>query len=94
MRIVWGIWVDIPAGTPMQIELKKSSGKPYCRPPRCKRNSDYIDSNGRIKKDTVCCKITIRTASGSRSAFFCRECLEKIHDEIREKLNPKLWIFS
>jgi len=78
----------------MQIKLEKASGRAICRHLDCKRKPEYINESGRIIKGTICCKISVGTAAGWFSAFYCRDCLEKIHDEIREKLNPKLWIFS
>lgn len=78
----------------MNIKLEKASGRSRCRHLDCDKNPKYISEFGRIIKDTICCKISVGTAAGYFTAFYCRDCLKKIHDEIRVKLNPKLWIFS
>jgi hypothetical protein len=78
----------------MKITLEKASGRAICRYPRCSENPEYINDMGYIKKGTVCAWIAIGSAGGGASACYCRECLEKVHDDIRMSLNPKLWAFS
>ena len=79
----------------MKIELVKASGKAICRHKDCSKNPDYISgSSGRIKKGTICCFMSVWGANGYTKVFFCRECLEKIYNEVKVKLNPKLWAFG
>jgi hypothetical protein len=90
---------SIPFGTTSDIEcvmnitLQKASGRAMCRHPRCEGKNDYI-KDGRIIKNTTCALIYFDSASGGGTAYYCRGCIDKIHDEIRRVLNPKLWAFA
>jgi hypothetical protein len=77
----------------MKIQLEKASGSAKCRGPNCTDNPAYISEKGRIKKDTTCVGITIRSAAGSNTSYYCRECIDKLYEDMRKILNPKLWIF-
>jgi hypothetical protein len=77
----------------MRLGLDKASGKSKCRHQGCLKKPEYISPKGRIKKDTTCVWIAIDSASGGGVAYYCRDCVDKIHDEMKKILNPKLWIF-
>lgn len=77
----------------MKIRLEKSSGRAYCRNKDCSFNPDYISDKGRIKKDTTCAAITMDSSSGMNTSFYCRECIDKIYENMKKILNPALWAF-
>ena len=77
----------------MRIELEKSSGRAKCRNSKCKKNTKFISEAGRILKDTTCVAITMDSAAGYNTSYYCRECVDEIYDDIRKILNPKLWSF-
>lgn len=77
----------------MKIYLEKSSGRAKCRHSGCKRKPEYISSKGRIIKDTMCAILYMESASGWNSSYYCRDCIELIHFEIKKMLNPNLWAF-
>lgn len=77
----------------MKIELKKSSGRTKCRSNICLKKSEYISDNGRIKKDTTCAAITMDSASGYNTSYYCRDCIDKVYEDLKKILNSKLWIF-
>lgn len=81
----------------MKIELLKSSGRCLCRGFSCPKNPKYTkpDRWGKslIIKDTTCAAITMDSLNGKNTSYYCRDCIEIIHDEMRMILNPKLWIF-
>jgi hypothetical protein len=80
-------------GNTMKIKLEKATGKSKCRGSDCYKNPEFI-IDGKIKVGTTCAFITTRDAGGRAFSYYCRECLEKVHDEVRKTLDPKLWIFS
>lgn len=77
----------------MRIELEKASGASKCRGPDCSMNPDYLTDKGRIKRGTTCVAITMGSAAGYNTSYYCRDCIDKIYDDIRKVLNPKLWVF-
>lgn len=77
----------------MEIEIIKSSGRAMCRGD-CKMNPEYVDEKGNIKKGNSCAKITIWGAKGGASAFYCRDCIDTLYEDVRKILNPKLWLFQ
>lgn len=76
----------------MKIKLEKASGHAICRSGFCEAKSEYINK-GRIKRDTTCAAITMSSAAGTNTSYYCRDCIDKIYEEIKKVLNPKLWIF-
>ena len=78
----------------MQVKLEKASGRAKCRHPQCKQLPEYINDKGRIKKDTTCAVIWADSATGWNSSYYCRDCIDTIHNDIRKILNPKLWAFQ
>lgn len=82
----------------MKVELIKASGRTLCRGANCPQDPKYIIparyGRGRIIKDTTCASITMDSAGGYNTSYLCRDCLENFHNQVREILNPKLWIFS
>lgn len=74
----------------MKLSLEKSSDRGICRYDECQNNPKYINDLGRIKKDTTCVRIHINGIT----AFYCRECIDKIYEDMRKVLNSKLWIFN
>jgi hypothetical protein len=77
----------------LKIEIEKASGKAICRYTSCASNPDYI-KDGRIIKGTDCARIIMFTAAGGASAFYCRDCLDKILFDVKIALNSKLWAFK
>ena len=77
----------------MKIELEKSSGRAKCRAFNCKELPEYISEGGRIKSGTTCVAITMDSAGGYNTSYYCRDCIDKLYDDIRKILNPKLWVF-
>ena len=77
----------------MKITLIKSSGRCLCRNSTCEKKTEYITKSGRIKKDTTCAAIDMDSAAGYNTSYYCRDCIDKIYDDIKKILNPKLWVF-
>lgn len=77
----------------MKIELEKASGLAKCRSGFCLKKPEYISEAGRIKRDTTCVAITMRSAAGRNTSYYCRDCIDKIYEDMRKILNPKLWVF-
>ena len=77
----------------MKIILEKSSGRAICRYYGCKKNPLYIGKSGRILKDTICAAITMDSAAGHNTSYYCRECVDKLYVDIKTILNPQLWVF-
>lgn len=77
----------------MRIKLEKSSGRALCRNKTCKRNPEYISEAGRIKSGTTCVAITMDSAAGFNTSFYCRECVDELYQELKKVLNPALWSF-
>jgi hypothetical protein len=78
----------------MKIELVKASGKAMCRNRSCKCKIEFINPKSyRIKKDTTCAAITMESAAGWNTSYYCRDCIEIIYEDMKKILNPKLWIF-
>lgn len=77
----------------MKISLEKSSGRGICRFHGCKKNPLYIAPSGRIIKDTICAAITMSSAAGYHTSFYCRECVDQLYTDIKKILNPQLWSF-
>jgi len=78
----------------MNLGVKKSGGRHKCRNRTCKQNPEYINDNGRIKKDTTCAWVSIDDAGGGATAYYCRECIDVIHMKMRQILNPQLWVLK
>lgn len=77
----------------MKIDLEKASGRAKCRNRSCQKKPEYISANGRIKSGTTCAAITMDSAAGFNTSYYCRECIEIIYEDIKKILNPKLWVF-
>ena len=78
----------------MKIGLTKASGRALCRNRSCAKKPEFISDKGRIKKDTTCVWITIDSASGGGTAYYCRDCVDKLYLEMKKILNPNLWVFN
>lgn len=78
----------------MHLGIEKSNGKAKCRYHKCEKNPTYISSKGRILKGTTCAVITLDSAAGMNSSYYCRECINKIYIEMKMILNPNLWAFQ
>lgn len=76
----------------MKIVLEKSSGRAKCRAKQCKKLEIYIEK-GRIKKDTICAAITMDSAAGWNTSYYCRDCIDTLYSDIKKILNPALWAF-
>lgn len=77
----------------MEIKLETASGRTKCRHDACTQNPEYI-AKGRIKKGTTCVCIRQGSASGWHYSYYCRDCIDKIHQDVKMILNSKLWAFS
>lgn len=77
----------------MKIELEKASGKAICRSKTCQKKPEYISENGRIKSQTTCVAITMQSAAGWNTSYYCRDCVEVLYGDIKKVLNPALWVF-
>ena len=82
----------------MKIELIKASGRCLCRGISCPANPEHVAIVGRygdkkIVKGTTCAAISMWSAGGWNTSYYCRDCIQIIHDEMRKILNPKLWAF-
>lgn len=77
----------------MKIELEKASGKSKCRYDGCKCKPEYINDKGCIKENTTCAVITMKTAKGNATSYYCRDCIELLYVDIKMMLNPQLWVF-
>jgi hypothetical protein len=75
----------------MKISIEKASGTQICRG-TCKKDPKYTES-GRIKNGTSCARIQIESAKGKTSAFYCRDCIDKVYLDVKMILNPALWVF-
>jgi hypothetical protein len=78
----------------MHLNVEKSNGKQKCRYQLCEKNPLYISPKGRIIAGKTCVSITLDSASGWNSSYYCRSCIEKIYLEMKMILNPKLWVFQ
>jgi hypothetical protein len=77
----------------MKIKLIKASGRAKCRNLSCRKKQEFITDKGRIKTDTTCVAITMDSAAGYNTSYYCRDCIEIIYEDIKKILNPKLWVF-
>ncbi len=77
----------------MNIKLEKASGRAYCRHLDCDKSPEYINKRG-IKAGTICAAISMGSAGGFNTSYYCRGCIDKIYLDIKTILNPKLWIFT
>lgn len=77
----------------MKIVLEKSSGRAKCRARTCKKLELYISESGRIKKDSTCAAITMDSAAGWNTSYYCRDCIDTLYNDIKKILNPALWAF-
>lgn len=77
----------------MKIKIEKASGRSICRYHKCPRNDEFIAPSGRIRANTMCAVISAESASGWNTSYYCRSCVDLIHEDIKMHLNPKLWIF-
>jgi hypothetical protein len=77
----------------MRLGLEKASGRAKCRHEQCQRKTEYINEKGRIKSGTTCVWISTEGAGGWHTSYYCRDCVDKIYEEMKKILNPKLWIF-
>lgn len=77
----------------MRIELEKASGKAICRNRNCQKKTEYISENGRIKSQTTCAAITMQSAAGFNTSYYCRDCIDQLYQDIKKILNPQLWVF-
>lgn len=78
----------------MNIVVQKSNGRAPCRHFECAGNPEYINSKGKITKGTICAIITIDSAGGYNSSYYCRDCIDKIYLQVKTSLNSKLWAFK
>lgn len=78
----------------MKITIIKASGRALCRGPRCEKKPEFVKDNGNIIKDSRCAKVSIWGAQGGSTAFYCRDCIDKLYEDVRKILNPKLWVFQ
>lgn len=78
----------------MWIKIIKATSKAKCRGIKCKNLPEYINRNGRIRKDTNCAVISISASNGGATAFYCRDCVDQVYMDMRIALDPKLWIFK
>ena len=76
----------------MQIKIEKSTGRRICRHDLCKKNPNLISDDGKIKKEVICAAVTITSSSGRSTAYYCRECIDHLYNDIKKILNPNLWI--
>lgn len=76
----------------MKIELIKASGRAMCRSYDCKELPEYI-KNHRIISNTTCAAISMSSAAGWNTSYYCRDCIDKLYIDIKTVLNPKLWSF-
>lgn len=76
----------------MRIVLSKATGRAKCRHNNCENKPEYIEK-GRIKKGTTCVIVYQSGASGLFAAHYCRNCIDKIYEDMKKVLNPALWIF-
>jgi hypothetical protein len=77
----------------MKIALEKSSGKSKCRNKDCKKKPDFISDTGRIKSQTTCVAMTMESAAGFNTSYYCRDCIEQLYSDLKKVLNPALWVF-
>jgi hypothetical protein len=77
----------------MKIQLIKASGRAICRSRTCKQLPEYISEKGRIKIDTTCAAITMDSAAGYNTSYYCRDCIDQLYLDIKKILNPALWSF-
>jgi hypothetical protein len=78
----------------MKITLIKASGRAFCRSRDCKHLPEYItEKTHRIKTGTTCAAITMSSAAGWNTSYYCRDCIDKLYLDIKTILNPALWIF-
>ena len=75
----------------MKIKLEKTSGRAKCRNLKCKHNPDYISQAGRIKTGTQCVAITMDSAAGWNTSYYCRDCVEEMYLLLKTYLNPSYW---
>lgn len=66
----------------------------HCAHPECKKNPKYmvniLGSVWYIRVDTT---VAVVTVGGSRAEYYCRECIDELFNEVRTKLDSKLWAF-
>jgi len=77
----------------MRIQLIKASGRALCRSKDCKRLPEYVSEKGRIKSGTTCVAITMDSAAGFNTSYYCRDCVDKLYEDLKKILNPALWVF-
>lgn len=74
--------------------VTSNSNRRKCRYLTCQSNPDFITPAGRIKSGTTCAAITTNDATGFHTAYYCRECIDKVYKDIKAVLNSDLWIFK
>jgi hypothetical protein len=77
----------------MKISLEKASGRAYCRGAECKSDPKFISDSLRIKSGTTCVAISMSSAGGYNTSYYCRDCVDKLYEDMKKILNPALWIF-
>ncbi len=77
----------------MKITLEKSTGRAKCRSSSCKKMTIYISGSDRIKVGTTCAAITMDSAAGVNTSYYCRDCIDQLYLDIKAILNPALWKF-
>jgi hypothetical protein len=81
----------------MELKIISASGRAICRGEHCKGLPEFIIklgvfryNNNRIRKDTQCLMITMWSAAGGTTAYYCSDCMNNIYVEMRSVLDPKL----
>lgn len=76
----------------MRVTLEKSSGRSKCRHPKCRKLLEFI-TDDKIKANTTCAAIVFKSAFGECTAFYCRDCIDFVYNDIKSVLNSNLWAF-
>lgn len=74
------------------FNLIKASGRCYCRGEKCARNPNYVNKNGRIIKNTICCALIAESSAGINYSYYCRDCIDQILMECKMTLDSRLWV--
>lgn len=71
----------------MNFKLVRGSGYTICRGNDCKKLETLVSAKGRIKRKTVCLKVTGLHAGGVFEMYFCKDCINDIYEYFKQ-LSP------
>lgn len=81
----------------IEIKIQDLSGF-TCDNKDCKHNPEYSDNIigdvFYIKKNTVVAIISLSDYENGPYNLYCRDCIDDVYNQIKSKLDSKLWAFQ